>query len=186
MKSIVIVSFLLLTFRAFGQNTENRREDEFALGLKVVSGTIKYGANEFFVTDPQSISIHPGVRYDYPLKTSGSKPRRQYLSLVGQAGFLFCKAKDFDILYFAPRNPTYFTTSVGIYNRSTFSVGAELFFWKGLGNRDILGTKFISLGYNAKNFRIYASGEFYTQVINTRISGTLFSVDFFWKLITGD
>jgi hypothetical protein len=186
MKFTTFISFLLLTFCAFGQNTANKRVDEFALGLNVVSGKIKYGGNDFFVTDPQSISIHPGVRYDYPLKIAGSKPRRQYISLVGQAGFLFCKAKDFDILYFDPRNPTYFTTSVGLYNRSTFSVGAELFFWKGLGNRDIVGTKFISLGYNAKNFRVYASGELYTQIINTRISGTLFSVDFFWKLITGD
>lgn len=111
------------------------------------------------------MGIEPACfRYDYPIKISGNKYRKRYLSLAGQAGFLFFKAKDFDSLYFHPKNPSYFTLSAGLYTANSFSVGVEFFFWKGLGNRDLFGTKFFSAGYNGKQFRLYASCEYYLQL----------------------
>ena len=66
---------------------------------------------------------------------------------------------------------------------SAISFGAEVFFWKAFGARDIWGIKFLSLGYNAKQFRLVAAGELYAQVKNGKNNGLLFSFDFFWKLI---
>ena len=120
-----------------------------------------------------------------PVKISGNKHRTRYISLTGQAGFLFCKAKNFDSLYFHPKNPSYFTISAGVYSANRFSVGAEFFFWKGLGNRDLFGAKFLSVGYNGEKFRLYVSGEHYLQLRNTGNNGTILSIEFFWKLVKG-
>lgn len=73
--------------------------------------------------------------------------------------------------------------SAGIYNMSAVSAGAELFFWKGLGTRDIWGIKFLSIGYNGGQFRINASAERYMQVLNAGNGGTVFSFDLMVKLI---
>lgn len=114
---------------------------------------------------------------------------------MGQAGFLFCKAKVFDTAYTDPitnkyiyehsHNPAYMPLSFGVYNMSAFSVGAELFYWKGLGVRDIWGVKFLSLGYKGRQFRINACGELYAQVKNRKNAGLLISVDILVKLIKG-
>ena len=183
--SAIIVSLLFCTY-AFTQSSKTEREDELAIGIRFVTGKLIFGPDEFYITDPGGIGIAPACfRYDYPLKISGNKSRTRYISLTGQVGFLFCKAKNFDSLYFHPKNPSYFTLSAGLYTANSFSLGAEFFFWKGLGNRDLFGAKFFSAGYNGKHFRLYASGEYYLQLRNTRNNGTVFSVDFFWKLIKG-
>lgn len=183
--SAFIFSLLFYSFTC-AQTREKEPEHELAIGIKFVSGKIIFGSNEFYITDPGGLGIAPGCfRYDHPVKISGSKPYKRYISLTGQAGFLFFKAKNFDSLYFHPKNPSYFTISTGVYSANSFFVGAEFFFWKGLGNRDLFGTKFLSAGYNGKHFRLYASGEYYMQLDNTGNNGTIFSVDFFWKLIKG-
>ena len=186
MKLSAFVLSLLFCNNSCAQTSKPGRQDELAIGIKIVSGKIIFGPNEFYVTDPGGVGIAPAYfRYDHPVKISGGKPRIRYISLAGQAGFLFCKAKNFDSLYFHPKNPSYFIMSAGIYTTNSFSVGTEFFFWKGLGNRDLFGVKFLSAGYNGKNFRLYASGEYYMQLSSTRNNGTIFSVDFSWKLIKG-
>ena len=184
-KIFILLCLQMVTVYCNAQNSEAGREDELAIGVKIVSGNIIFGPNKFYITEPNSVYVQPGIRYDYPIKLFTNHNGRKDASLAMQAGFLFCKAKNFDSLYFNPKNPTYFTLSAGLYNLSTLSVGAELFFWKGLGNRDIWGAKFLSVGYNGKNIRINAAGEFYTQVINSRNNGIIFSVDFLIKLIKG-
>ena len=186
MKLSAFIYCLLFYNYACAQTGEKEPEHELAIGIKFVTGKIIFGENEFYITDPGGVGIEPACfRYDHPVKISGTKPRIRYISLSAQAGFLFFKAKDYDSLYFHPKNPSYFTISAGIYTANSFSVGAEFFFWKGLGNRDLFGAKFLSAGYNGKNFRLYASCEYYLQLSNTRNNGTVFSIDFFWKLIRG-
>lgn len=181
-----MVTVLLINSGIAAQVTGKEPEHELALGIKTVTRKIIFGPNEFYITDPGSVTLQPfSIRYDYPLKISGQKKRQQYVSLTGQAGFLFGKAKKIDLLYFNPKNPAYFTLSAGLYTISSFSIGTEVFFWKGLGNRDLLGARFLSAGYNGKNFRLYASGEYYMQLLNTSNNGILFSIDFLWKLVKG-
>lgn len=153
------------------------------MGINTVIGKIQYGSNDFYITDRGSAMIGPMFRYDHPVKLSAKRNVQRYIYWVAQAGFLFGKAKVFDSTYFHPKAPSYLPLSVGIYNRSALSVGAEVFFWKGLGTRDIWGIKFISIGYNAGKFRINASAERYMQVVKTRNGGTVFSFDFLGKLI---
>ena len=165
------------------QYRDKEPEPELAMGINVVTRRIQYGSNEFYITDGGSAALGPMFRYDHPVKLSSKRDAPRYIYWVAQAGFLFGKAKVFDSLYFHPINPSYLPLSVGIYNRSALSVGAEVFFWKGLGARDIWGIKFISIGYNAGKCRINASAERYMQVITARNGGTVFSFDFLWKLI---
>ena len=169
MKLTAFIISLLVCNYACAQTGAPQREDELAIGIKFVTGKIIFGPNEFYITDPGGIGIAPACfRYDYPVKISGRKHRTRYISLTGQAGFLFCKAKNFDSLYFHPKNPSYFTISAGVYSANRFSVGAEFFFWKGLGNRDLFGAKFLSVGYNGEKFRLYVSGE---HISNCAIPG---------------
>jgi hypothetical protein len=137
------------------------------------------------------------VRHDGPLRISSYSPYQQrYISFVLESGFLFCKANQFDSVFKdtvtniitreKSRNPTYLPVYMGLYSRSVFCVGAEVFYWKGLGAKDIWGAKFLSLGYNARQFRITASGEWHTQTGNRANSGIFYSVDFLWKLIVSD
>lgn len=183
--SIIIFCILIFYYGAAAQNNEVQRKDELSIGLKTVYGKIIYGSNRLLITDPGSVHLEPGVRYSYPVKIPGNKTEKKYAALSGTAGFLFCTIKDIDSLNYNPGNLTYFTLSAGLYNMSTLSIGTEVFFWKGLGKRDLFGAKFLSVGYNGKNLRLYVSGLVYTQVLNTRLSSTAFSVDFFWKLIKG-
>jgi hypothetical protein len=165
------------------QYGEKEPEPELATGINVVTGTIQYGSNNFYITDRGSAMLGPVFRYDHPVKLSAKRDPPRYIYWVAQAGFLFGKAKVFDSLYFHPKNPAYLPLSVGIYNKSALSVGAEVFFWKGLGTRDIWGIKFISIGYNTWKCRINASALRYMQVVKARNGGTVFSFDFLWKLI---
>jgi hypothetical protein len=162
---------------------EKEPEPELAMGINAVTGRIIYGSNDFYITDGSSATLGPVFRYDHPVKLSAKRDVPWYICWVAQAGFLFGKAKVFDSTYFHPKNPSYLPLSAGIYNRAALSVGAELFFWKGLGSRDIWGIKFLSIGYNARNCRINASVERYAQVAKARNGGTVFSFDFLWKLI---
>lgn len=179
LKCIGFAVFHLSLVDARAQFRDKEPEPELALGINVVTGKFQYGSNEFYVTDGGSAAIGPMFRYDHPIKLGTQK----YIYWVAQAGFLFGKAKVIDSLYFHPKNPSYLPLSVGVYNRSALSIGAELFFWKGLGNRDIWGIKFLSIGYNANHFRIDASAQHYMHVIDSGIGGTIFGFDFLWKLI---
>lgn len=160
-------------------------EPELALSLKLVSGQIRFGANEFYITESDALSIQPGLRYDHPIAWQKKKEGAHYLVLSLQGGFLFCKAKQFDSTYFHPRNPAYFPISAGLYNRAAFSIGSEIFYWKGLGNRDIAGLKFLSLGYNGYGWRCYVAGEYYRQVRDRTKNGVLVSFEVMVKLIRG-
>ncbi|MEO7983295.1 MAG: hypothetical protein ABI688_04360 [Bacteroidota bacterium] len=188
----IILFFLVLQLSSIystAQHDHKEQEPEMALGVKVVTRQIKYGKNDRFITDPTSIGLQPVLRYDSPVKTGAGS----YIDLVGQAGFLFCKANGFDTTYYDPaantfirehsHNPAYLPLYFGAYTMSALSLGAEIFYWKGLGTRDIWGVKFLSLGYKAKQFRIAVAGELYAQVRDGKKSGSIISFDFFLKLI---
>lgn len=180
---LILFAALLFTTPVFGQKRRDHPEKEMALTIKATTGKIIYGANKFYITDPGSICLLPGIRYDQPVRLYTRQSVPHFVSITGEGGFLFCKAKEFDSIYFRARNPTYFTLSAGIYTVSAISVGTEIFFWKGLGNRDAWGAKFISLGYNGYNFRFHVAGLYYTQLKNTSKNGLLFSAEFFLKLV---
>ena len=182
LKCIGFTFLYLLPADGHTQYRDKEPEPELAMGINVVSGRIRYGSNDLYITDPGSIALGPVFRYDHPVKLSAKRDPPRYICWVAQAGFLFGKAKQFDSLYFRPKNPSYMPLSAGIYNMSALSVGAELFFWKGLGTRDTWGIKFLSIGYNAGQFRINASAERYMQVLKTGNGGTLFSFDLMVKL----
>jgi hypothetical protein len=187
---VFFIALQLSAFNSYGQRYQKEPEPELALGVKVVTRKIQYGKSSLFITDPGSIGIQPVLRYDSPLKISTDR----YIDLVGQAGFLFCKAKVFDTTFFDPgtntfirqhsHNPAYLPVYFGVYNMSGVSLGAEVFYWKGLGTRDIWGIKFLSLGYNGKQYRFSVAGEWYAQVKNSKNKGIIFSVDLFVKLIS--
>jgi hypothetical protein len=172
------------------QRYQKEPEPEMALGVKVVTRQIQYGKNSLYITDPTSVALQTVLRYDAPVKIAADR----YIALTGQAGFLFCKAKVFDTTFTDPntnvfirqrsRNPAYMPLYFGVYNMSSFSIGAEVFYWKGLGTRDIWGMKFLSLGYNGKQFRFSAAGELYAQAKNSKNKGIIFCVDVFVKLIS--
>jgi len=196
-KYLILSLFQLAALHSYAQYYEQKPEPEIAIGIKVVKGNIIYGPKAFYITDPGAISLQPMVRYDAPLKISSrGQFEHRYINLVLESGFLFCKAKVFDSVLIDPvtgtitrdrsKNATYLPLYVGLYSRSAFSFGAEVFYWKGLGARDIWGAKFLSLGYNGKYFRVNASGEWYSQTKNSRHSGTVLSVEFLWKLVIED
>jgi len=189
--------FQFASFYSHAQYYEQKPEPEFGIGIKVAKGNIIYGPKSFYVTDPGGISLQASVRYDAPVMIFSRSPYQQrYINFVLESGFMFSKAKVFDSVSIDPvtntitrdrsHNATYLPVYMGLYNRSAFSVGAEVFYWKGLGTRDIWGAKFLSLGYNGQSFRVTVSGEWYAQTKNTRNSGLFFSVDFLWKLIVDD
>ena len=189
--------FHLAVFYSCAQYYEQKPEPEFGIGIKVADGKIIYGQKSFYITDPKAISLQALVRHDAPVRIYSRSPYQQrYINFVLESGFLFCKANIFDSVLLNPntntithersRNPTYLPVYMGLYNRSTFSIGAEIFYWKGLGVNDIWGAKFLSLGYNGQSFRVTASGEWYGQTKNIKNSGLFFSIDFLWKLIVGD
>jgi hypothetical protein len=188
------LQFVALNGRA--QYYPQEPQPELAMGIKVVTGQFIYGKNHLYNTDPTSVALAPGFRYDHPIKLYTKRFVPHYIDLVSQAGFLYCKARVFDTAYTDPNtngfvrersyNTTYLPVYFGVYNMATISFGVEIFYWKGLGNRDIYGTKFLSLGYNARQFRLNVAGEFYAQVKNSKNNGTVFSIEFFWKLIKGD
>lgn len=197
-KVFVLAVCQIAALNSYAQYYEERPEPEFGLGVKVLKGKILYGSSSLYVTDPNSISFQALVRHDAPLKISSFSPyQHRYVNFVLESGFLFSKAKVFDTVIVdintntithekSIKNPTYLPIYMGLYNRSAFSIGAEIFYWKGLGVRDIWGAKFISLGYNGQSFRITASAEWYAQTKNIKNSGTFFSIDFLWKLIVDD
>jgi hypothetical protein len=189
--------FQLATLYCHAQYYEEKPDPEIAGGIKVVKGKIIYGRKPYYITDPYSIGLQAEVRFDIPIKIFSLSPYQQrYINFVVESGYLFCKANIFDSAFRDPntntithdksKNPTYLPVYMGLYNRSVFSIGVEIFYWKGLGSQDIWGTKFLSLGYNAQNFRITVSGEWYAQTKNIKYSGTFFSIDFLWKYIIKD
>ena len=197
-QKILFLSVAQLTlFFTQAQYYEEKPEPEIGLGIKVVKGKIIYGPKSFYITDNSSIGLQSLVRYDAPVKIASLSPyQKRYISFVIESGFLFSKAKVFDSTFIDPntnsitndksKNATYLPLYAGFYSRAKFSIGAEIFYWKGLGSRDIWGVKFLSVAYNATNFRLSCSGEWYTQTKITRYSGFLFSIDFLWKLFIED
>jgi len=196
-KLLLLAVFQIVVFCSYAQYYEQKPEPEFGIGIKVAKGKIIYGQKSFYITDPNSIFVQALARRDAPIKIFSRSPYQQrYINFVLESGFLFCKANVFDSVLIDPitntrtreksRNPIYLPIYAGLYNRSAFSIGAEVFYWKGLGVRDICGAKFLSLGYNGQSFRITASGEWYTQIQNTKNSGFFISINFLWKLIVDD
>ncbi|MEO8770689.1 MAG: hypothetical protein ABI402_11405 [Ferruginibacter sp.] len=198
-KILFLAVFQLTVLSSCAQYYEEKPEPEFGIGIKILKGEILYGPKSFYITDPKSISLQALVRRDFPLKISSNSPyQHRYINFAIESGFLFGKANVFDSSYRDPntntithehsRNPTYLPVYLGLYNRSAFAIGAEMFYWKSLGKgvRDIWGVKFLSLGYNARSFRITISGEWSAQTKNIKNTATFFSVDFLWKLVIDD
>lgn len=190
-----ILQFTVLYTHA--QYHEVKPEPEIGMGIKIIKGKIIYGPKPFYVTDNRSIGLQALFRYDAPVKISSLSPyQKRYINFVVESGFIFCKANVFDSTFIDPstntisheksKNATYFPVYIGLYSRSTFSIGAEVFYWKGLGAQDLWGAKFLSLAYNAQNFRISCSGEWYAQTKTIKNSGILLSIDFLWKLVIKD
>lgn len=187
-RSLIIIVLLFSSLMVSAQ-LSNDRESELAIGVKFVTRQFVYGRHDRFISDHSSAAIQPAIRYDMPVTVLLKHP----FVFTIQSGFLFGKAEPFDTAYLDPetnrftrersKNPTYFPVYAGIYNLGTLSVGSEIFYWKGLGNRDIWGWKFLSLGYNGKQFRVHAAGELYAQPANSRNAGFLLSFDVFVKLI---
>lgn len=196
-KILFLALFHLAAFHSYAQYYEEKPYPEFGIGIKVVTGKIIYGRKSFYITDPNGISLQASVRYDAPVRINRRSPYQQrYINFVLESGFLFCKANVFDSVFTDPitntvsreksHKPTYLPLYMGLYNRSKISIGAAVFYWKGLGVNDIWGAKFLSLGYNGQSFRVTASGEWYTQTKNIKNNGLLFSIDFLWKLIVDE
>jgi hypothetical protein len=180
----------LIAFDVRGQQIQEAPGKELSVGIKVAKGNIQYGGSKLFVTDPTSIGMYAGARYDVPVKLSPDL----YLDITIQSGFLIYKANVFDttfidqgtgeLIHQRSRNPNYIPISLGVYTTKPFSVGGEFFIWKGLNCVDLWGVKFLSLGYNGKQFRVAVAGEWYEQLIDRKQDkGVVFSVDFFLKLI---
>jgi hypothetical protein len=189
--------FQLFALDSYCQYYEQKPEPEISIGIKVIKGKIIYGPKSFYITDPNSIGLQARIRYDAPIRIYSYSPYQQrYINFVLEGGFLFCKAKLFDSVLIDhttntitrdhSKNATYLPVYVGLCNRSAFYVGAAVFYWKGLGARDIWGAKFLSLGYNGQRLRLTASGEWYAQTKNIKNSGTIFSIDFSWKLFVDE
>ena len=181
-----------MAFDVQGQQIQESPGRELSVGIKVAKGNIQYGQSKLFVTDPSAVGLYEGLRYDVPVKLSPDL----YLDIAIQSGFLIYKANLFDTTFTDPgtgnlihqrsRTPNYIPVSLGIYNTKIFSVGGEIFFWKGLNCIDLWGVKFLSLGYNGKKFRVAVAGEWYEQLIDSKQDkGWVLSVDFFLKLIRG-
>jgi hypothetical protein len=181
----------------YSQYYEEKPEPEISIGIKVVKGKIIYGPKSFYITDHSSIGLQAKVSYHRPLKIFSLSPYQQrYIDFVLEGGFQFCKAQVFDsvvidrinniVIRDHSYNANYLPVYVGLSNRSAFSIGTGIFYWKGLGARDIWGAKFLSIGYNAKRFRFNAAGEWYAQTTNGRHSGTFLSVEFLWKLFVDE
>lgn len=176
------------------QYYELRPEPEIGIGMKVIKGSIIYGSESFYNTDKRSVGLQALFRYDYPIHIFSSSPYQQYyINLVVESGFIFSKARVFDTVLTDPatgtfrheqskRNPTYFPVYLGVATRNKISLGTSVFYWKGLGTRDLWGAKYLSLSFNAANFRISISGEWYAQTKSSRLNGNLISIDFWWKL----
>jgi len=180
------------------QYYEERPQPEIGFGIKLIRGSIMYGPKSFYTTDKSSVGLQALFRYDYPIHIHDPRPFRQYyINLVVESGFIFSKAHVFDTVLTDPvtgafthehskRNPVYFPVYLGFATRNKISVGTSLFYWKGLGTRDLMGIKYLALSYNAPNYRISVSGEWYTQARNSRLNGNLISIDFWWKLFIDD
>lgn len=183
--SLLLIVSVVVSLPCIAQQYAEEPVNELALVLKGVSGKIIYGTSKDYITEPHSVYLQPGIRYDHPLKLSKRGKEQKYISLTFQTGFLFCKAQPLNPLIFRTKNPTYLPVSIGLSTRSSFSTGVDFFYWKGLGNRDLLGVKFPSLGINRSAFRLYLTAEHYVQLRNTRNKGSVFAVEFSWKLIKG-
>jgi hypothetical protein len=182
---------------ASAQYYEEKPYPEISIGVKVLKGTILYGPKDYYRTDQNSIGFQASTRFNFPVKVSSKSPYQlRYIDFVVETGFAYHKARVFDSLYRDPvtniltqeksKNPTYLPVYAGLFTRNTISVGSSLFYWKGLGTTDLWGSKFMSLAYNAPNFRLSCAGEWYAQVRNGKRNGFLFSIEFLWKLILRD
>lgn len=196
-KIIFLAIFQVATLYTQAQYYEEKPDGEIAGGIKIIKGNINYGPKSFYITDPNSIGLQAAVRFDIPIIISNLSPyQKRYFNFVVESGYLFCKANPFDsvsrdpntntIIHDKSRNPAYFPIYMGFSTRSSFSIGVEVFYWKGLGSQDMWGAKFLSLGYNARNVRINVSGEWYAQTKNINYNGTFLSIDFLWKYVIRD
>jgi hypothetical protein len=179
-----------MPFCVLGQQVQQVPGRELSVGVRVAKGKIQYGGSKLFITDPGAIGMYAGARYDEPVKLSPEL----YLNITLQSGFFIYKANLFDTMFTDPgtgeiihqrsRNPAYIPVSLGIYTTKPFSVGGEFFYWKGLHCVDLWGVKFLSLGYNGKQYRVAVAGEWYEQLIDRKQDkGWVLSVEFFLKLI---
>ena len=91
--SFILLSLQMLTTYCIAQNNEAHREDELAIGVKIVSGNIIFGPNKFYITEPNSVYVQPGIRYDYPVNYLPTVPGGKMLLLQCRQAFCFAKQK---------------------------------------------------------------------------------------------
>lgn len=196
MRTLIILLLLGSAFFSNAQDYEEAPQPELSAGIKVLNGEITYGQKSFYRTNPKKIGLQPTLRYDFPVKLFTIRETPTYIDLVGQVGLLYYSGEKFEYNYNDPLtgaliheksgNATYVPVYFGFYNVTSFALGVEIFYWKGLGSRDLWGTKILSLGYNGKKFRVNGAVEMYAQVQDRYTGGVFFSFDFLWKLRTGD
>ena len=91
--SFILLSLQMLTTYCIAQNNEAHREDELAIGVKIVSGNIIFGPNKFYITEPNSVYVQPGIRYDYPVNYLPTALTEKMLHSQCRQVFFFAKQK---------------------------------------------------------------------------------------------
>lgn len=196
MRTLILLLFLGSAILSHAQDFQEEPQPELSAGIKIVNGGITYGQKSYYRTNAKKIGIQPNLRYDLPVRLFTIRDMPAYIDLVGQVGLLYYSGEKFEYNYNDPitgapvheksGNATYIPVYFGVYNVTSFALGVEIFYWKGLGSRDLWGTKLLSLGYNGKNFRANAAVEMYAQVKDRYTGGVFFSFDFLWKLRSRD
>ena len=188
---LFFVTFFLSN-NLFSQD-DTKLVSEVSVGLKAVIGDFIYGKAEGENTGLKTqFGLQPSIRYDLPIKLFTVRETDLYIWLMAQTGLLYINSQKYtrdvydnnrNLITVKSRTPFYLPVSAGIYLGQKFSYGFEVFYAKALNNvEDIWGTKLISLGWNAKRFRVAAAYEIYAQVKQKYNGGPYGSFQFLWKL----
>jgi hypothetical protein len=193
---IVLTGIVFLFFERKGYTQyEEGSPLEFSAGLKTIIGDITYAKTFYYNTASNGFGLQPSIRADLNLLLFRIHDNDIRINLMGQTGvFQYFKAKKFDYIgvepftgdsvHYISKNPTYLPFYIGFYSPYSFMVGFEMFYYKGLGVEDLYGFKLLSIGYNARKFRIGAAWELYGQVRNRTnpTSENFLSFEFHWKI----
>lgn len=194
MKLFKLFFLSLLFSKNLSAQNDTRLVSEVSVGLKVIIGDFIYGKLSAEDTGLKTqYGVQPTIRYDLPIKLFTVRETDLYIWLMAQTGLLYINSQKYtnregydingNLKSFNSRTPLYVPVSAGIYLGQKFSYGFEVFYAKALNNvEDIWGTKLISLGWNAKRFRVSVAYEVYAQVKQKYNGGPYGSFQFLWKL----
>jgi len=199
-KSLTLILTLTINFFLYFPKAANAQyEDgsslEFSAGMKTVIGDISYGRTFYGNTTSGGFALQPSLRADLNLFLFSLHDEEWRINIVGQTGiYRYFKANKFDYtavepftgdtVHYRSKNPTYLPLYFGFYSPYSFMIGFEMFYYKGIGAEDLYGFKLISIGYNARKFRVGAAFEMYDQVRqrNNTTTDHFLSFEFHWKL----